>query len=398
MTRHIVLIGATGAFGSRLARLLAAIPDIALTFTARSESRATALAHAIRSTTATKCTITPLAFSHGKEASQRLAAMKPFLVIDASGPFQTASYATAQAAIACGAHYIDLADAPAYVLGFHDALDEAARAAKVAALTGASSTPALSFAAVRALSRGWRAIDDVKIAIYPAGHGDVGRAVVEGVLSYAGAEVAVQRAGGVGTVIGWGGRERVHVKELGTRMRSPVATSDYALLPALLGVRNVTFYAGLESRLEHYGLNAIAALRRHDILARPQDLAGVLHRVRALSRRFCGQRGGMTVDIEGIDAGGDAATARWQLIAEDGHGPYVPVLAALAAARRLLCSRDAVPSGARPAAGDLELAAIEAEMAPFAITTHCHRSAGTQARVHTQAGGAQTAAQKVANT
>src|ERR1700686_2412057 len=84
----------------------------------------------------------------------------------AAGPFQGAGYRLARAAIAAGLHYVDLADARDFVAGF-GALDAAARAAGVVALSGASSTPALSHAVLDRLTKGWRSIDTVDIAISP---------------------------------------------------------------------------------------------------------------------------------------------------------------------------------------------------------------------------------------
>ena len=73
----------------------------------------------------------------------------------------------------------------------------------------------------------------------------MGRAVIDAVLSYAGAPVGICRDGKADTVTGWGSVERFFVDGVGWRWRSPVATADYALLPAVLEVRNVRFYAGL---------------------------------------------------------------------------------------------------------------------------------------------------------
>ena len=57
--------------------------------------------------------------------------LRPGLVIHTVGPFQHQSYAVAEAAIAAGAHYCDLADARAFVRNI-GALDFAAREQGVA--------------------------------------------------------------------------------------------------------------------------------------------------------------------------------------------------------------------------------------------------------------------------
>src|SRR5439155_26558140 len=92
------------------------------------------------------------------------------VVVDAAGPFQGADYRVARAAIAAGMHYLDLADGRDFVAGFAT-LDAEARAAGVVALTGASSTPALSCAVLDRLTAGWRQIDRIEIAISPGNRG-----------------------------------------------------------------------------------------------------------------------------------------------------------------------------------------------------------------------------------
>lgn len=363
MSRRVVLIGATGAFGSRLARMLARVPGITLTATSRRNDKAQALAGELAKTA--RVPIEAMAFAHGDGAQSALEAANPWLVIDASGPFQNATYDTARAAVSAGAHWIDLADAAGYILDFPGALDTLARAKGVAAITGASSTPALSCAALSAMTQGWQQIDDADIAIYPAGGGEVGRAVIGAVLSYSGIPIPVWRDGKAITVTGWGVAERVLVPGLGARWRSPVATADYALMPALLGVRNVRFYAGLESPLEHLGLVALAQARRRGWLRAAAPLAPLLHNLRTLTRPFCGLTGAMVVQARGVDGSGQAGQAGWSLLAHGGDGPNVPVLAAVALTKKLL--RQSISAGASSAARSLMLAEIETEMAPFSI-------------------------------
>src|SRR5690606_15182262 len=76
-------------------------------------------------------------------------------------------YAVARAALACGMHYIDLADGRAFVAGF-DALDAQARPAQRLAITGASSVPGLSAAVVAAYLPRFSRLDAVEAAISPA--------------------------------------------------------------------------------------------------------------------------------------------------------------------------------------------------------------------------------------
>ena len=354
---RILLIGAAGVFGRRLAGHLARMGGIDLVCTSRSLAKAAALGLG-----------TPYALDHRAGLSQALAALKPWLVIDASGPFQSAGYDVPRAALEAGAHVLDFADARGYLLGYGAALDDLARAKKLVALAGASSTPALSSAAAIALTEGWRRVDRIDIAIAPGGRSEVGRAVIEAILSYAGRPVPEWRDGRLQTATGWGVMRHVAMPGLGKRLVSPVETVDAEVLPGLLGVRErVTFSAGLESHVEQFGLVALAKLRAGGWIGTVRPLIPALLLLRRLTRLPASDRGGMLVEAHGLDASGQAVTARWSLLAEQGDGPHVPVLPALAAVRALLAGT--LAPGARICAGVLPLAAIEREMQPLAIAT-----------------------------
>lgn len=358
-----MLIGATGFFGQRLARRLATIEGVELTLTSRSEERARALTQKLKG--GARCI--PFAFDRNDPSSMaRLRSLSPWLVIDASGPFQSANYDLARAAIGLGAHWIDLADARDYLLNFGTALDAVARSRGVAARAGASSTPALSMAVVEDLTTGWRRVDSIDIAIMPGGGGDVGEAVIRAILSYTGAPITVFDEGRQRGIAGWGGVRRTKIERLGTRYLSPVETADAVLMQRRFDVRSrVSFSAGLQSRIEHFGLFALAQLRQRGVITKIESLAPLLEKARRITRLFSTDRGGMTVTCAGIDASGRQTRARWLLIAEKGAGPDVPVLPAVALTRSLL--RGGERAGAEIAA--LPLASIEAEMSPPSLTT-----------------------------
>ena len=185
-----MIVGGTGVFGRRLAGHLAAHCDTRLIVTSRNADKAGSLAASLRSANPLR-RIDGKALETGTGLADILDEIRPFIVIDASGPFQGAGYDVARAALDAGAHCIDLADARDYLGGYGKALDQHARRAGCAALCGASSTPAVSTAAVTALTRGWEAVEAVDICITPGGRSEVGRAVVEAVLSYAGRPVPV---------------------------------------------------------------------------------------------------------------------------------------------------------------------------------------------------------------
>jgi len=95
--------------------------------------------------------------------------------------------------------------------------------------------------------------------------------------------------------------------------------------------------------------------------------AGLFHW--AINRLRWGEhRGGMFVEITGVDAAGDAAKRSWHMLAEGDDGPYIPSMALEALVRRCLDGQRPAP-GARAAIRELELAEYDRLFERRAITT-----------------------------
>ncbi len=375
MNRRVLLIGGTGVFGERLAQHLCPMAGIDLIVTSRNELKAKQLAarlvqaHPFASVSA-------IQLDHRHNLKSRLDQVKPFIVIDCSGPFQNAGYSVAKTVLQAGAHIIDLADARDYLKGYAGALDEIAKRHAAVGLAGASSTPALSASAARALCRDWQRIDSIDICITPGGKSEVGRAVIAAIMSYAGREIPVWREGRLSQTRGWLSSRTVTMPDLGKRRVAPVETLDAELLgPRHTVTSRVRFAAGLESVLEQWGMQLIARLAKWGLLRRPGRFIPLLLGARSLTRLTTSDRGGMSLTVMGLDVQGKLAKAGYSLVAKQGHGPNVPVLPAAAAVKALLNGR--IEPGARLAERALSLPDIEAEMAPYPIEANTvHVSCG----------------------
>lgn len=141
MNKRILILGGYGNFGGYVARGLKDDPAITLIIAGRNLEKA-------------ECFVADLIAANPAEAAlldisddlaAPLAALRPDLVIHTVGPFQNQSYRVAEAAIAVGAHYADLADARAFVCGI-GTLDKLASAAGVAVIAGARPVPCLTAA------------------------------------------------------------------------------------------------------------------------------------------------------------------------------------------------------------------------------------------------------------
>lgn len=363
MAHSILIIGGTGVFGKRLVRHLCGQPGLVLFVSSRSAAKAAAFVQSLNDARAVLHAVT---LDSRVNLQEQLDRIRPSIVVDCSGPFQGAGYETARAVLTAGAHFIDLADARDYLQGFAGGLDATARQTGVCALTGASSTPALSTCAVRHLTQGWQRIDTVDIAITPGGRSEVGRSVIEAILSYAGKDVPLWDNGELSTTTGWQNAKRIDMPGLGRRRVAAVETFDAEYLGPLLDVTSrVSFSAGLESGIEQRGIEALAALRKRKLIGAANALIPLLLKARQITRIPTSTCGGMVVDICGLDADGVAARAQWSVVARQDHGPNIPILPAAAAIRKLLSGF--VEPGAGFAHAALSLSDIQDEMGAYDI-------------------------------
>jgi hypothetical protein len=363
VTRPVLVVGGSGGFGRRLVQGLIANSDFTVIVAGRDRRRAESIAAAFPSGR-----ISAVSLDTATVTAEQLRRLGAFAMVDAAGPYQGADYRLARAAIAAGMNYVDLADARDFVAGF-GALDADARAAGVVALTGASSTPALSNAVLDRMIAGWQRIDRVEIAISPGNRANPrGLSVIRSILSYAGKPVRVFDGSKWTTRPGWGMLTRRDMPGLGRRFLSLCETPDLDIVPARFAPREaVLFRAGLELSVTHLGLWAASLAVRLGILRNLLPFTRVFQWAAELLATLGTDRGGMSVGASGLDAGGNPVRGMWSLVAERGKGPFIPTLPALAALRAIAAGR--LQPGARACAGVLDLTAIEREFAPYPIAT-----------------------------
>jgi hypothetical protein len=353
LTRPVVVVGGTGVFGSRLAEGLKRDGVRNLIITGRSE------AALMREARRLGCAWARIDIA-SDDLGDRLGDLTPFAVIDAAGPFQSYDgdrrYALAHACIGVGAHYVDLSDDASFTNGIQ-ALDDAARASEVAVLSGVSSVPALSAAAVGTLSRDLVRIDMIDSMILPGNRAPRGRSVMAAIL----AQVGQPLPGGAAH--GWIGVETIRL-ETGTgavieRLASPIGAPDLVLMPERFDCPDVRFRAGLELKVMHRGLGVLARMVRLGLLRSASPLLGFAFPLARLLEPFGTDVGAMRVLVRGENADGQRVERQWTLIAKSGDGPHVPAIPGRAIVRKLLAGE--IAPGARACLDDLTLE--ECEMA-----------------------------------
>ena len=330
---RVLIVGGTGVFGSRLARMLSE-DGWHVSVTSRSLSKAQAFCATYGGH--------PLALDRDGDLTNALVGHE--MVVDAAGPFQdygTAPYRLAEAAIAQGIPYLDLSDDADFTKGI-SSLDAKAKARGVAVLSGVSSVPALSSAAVTALAAELPTLDHIEAAILPGNRAPRGLSVMQAILGQVGAPVTLWRDGHWQRAPGWSDPRNYRLAPDLSRRAALIGAPDLLLFPEYFGARTVEFRAGLELGIMQHSLAVWSWLRARNLAPNPARFTRLFHRVAGWMEPLGTDRGGMVVHVAG---GGE--THSWTLLAEAGDGPFIPAIPALITLGKL--ARGEVPAGARPA-------------------------------------------------
>ena len=347
---RVVVVGGRGNFGARICRSLAADRDLEVLPTGRRELDVTAASF-----------------------PSVLAALAPRVVVHCAGPFQGQDYRVAEASIAAGAHYLDLADGRSFVANFASALDARAKSAQVLALSGASTLPALSSAVIDSVADKFDELREVWISIAPGQRAPRGAATLAAVFSYLGRPFTWLSDGTWRDAWGWQELRRIRFAGAGTRWGAACDVPDLMLLPRRYPtLQTVEFRAALELGIQHFALWLAAALRRRGVPLPLERWAGALDVAASLLNIFAGDRGGMLVTVAGRSAGRDKRVT-WHLTVPALHGPEIPSIAAALLARRL-AHGELSSTGASACMGFLTLADFEPEFSRWSISTTLEES------------------------
>lgn len=344
---RILVLGGYGQFGSRISAALARDPALHLIVAGRRIESAEQQVDRLRAGGASALlSAMAIDVSHAGFADT-LAVLAPQLVIHTAGPFQGCRHEVAEAALAAGAHYIDLADGRDFVVGI-DALDACARAAGRWVISGASSVPGLSAAVVEAHLHHFGVLQEVEAAISPGNRTDRGLATTRAILGYVGQPYPVLKDGRWRRVHGWQSLRRLRIEGVRPRWLARCEVPDLTVLPRRYPqLRGCDFRAGLELRRMHWGLWLASWTVRARLL---RSLAPWAGRLLAISQRWIdagSDTGLMAIELRGLDPAGKPLRVQWTLLAHAGDGPQVPATAAVVLARKL--ARGALPGegGAR---------------------------------------------------
>jgi hypothetical protein len=374
MVASVIVLGGYGNFGRRIVADLARDRDHRIIVAGRDAQQARAVTDEVGGP-AEPAVLDSRAPNLAAEL-QRLGAS---VVVHAAGPFQGQDYAVAQACIEAHSHYVDLADARAYVCGI-GGLDESARRKDVLVVSGASSVPALSSAVVDMLRAQFSTIESIEHGI-TSGAKPPGLAAMEGVLGYAGKPIAQWRDGTWRTAYGWQDLTRhSYPPPVGARWLADCDVPDLQLFPQRYApVRSVVFRAGVAMAAGMFITTAASWLVRAGLLKSLGPFVPTL-RSAALAIEGIGSKcSAMHVTVNGRDVHSQPSSRTWWLLASNNHGPHVPCLPAIALARKLL--RGEVDTrGAMPCMGLLTVDEILAVGRGLDLTTAVQAAGGCSGR------------------
>jgi len=359
MPGPVLILGGYGNFGKRIAEALAQ-DNIPIIIAGRNEAKAKALAAALPGPGKTAI------FDIRTDLNDQLAAYRPSVVINTCGPFQDADYAVAEACIAHGIHYIDLADGRDFVAGINT-LNTDALSAGVSVVAGASTVPGLSSAVLAHFDKEFGRIDNMRYGINPGQKTERGLATTQGIMSYIGKPIKPFK-GQARKTYGWQNLYRQDYPGLGKRWMANCDIPDLDLLAQHYGLKSIQFSAGLELGVLHLGVWALSWLVRLGLPLNLPKRAAFLLRMSDLLNRFGSDDGGMHVTLTGTAKDGASKAVTWTIVAKGGDGPYIPTIPAVILAKRLFAG-DTVPVGAMPCIGLIPLEDYLAELHGKAIET-----------------------------
>ncbi|QXH44960.1 saccharopine dehydrogenase NADP-binding domain-containing protein [Pseudomonas xanthosomatis] len=355
MPIRTLVIGAYGNFGRIICRHLDRMPGVQLVIAGRNAASLATLAEQL--TDSQRWCGDAMADGF----AEALRALRIDWVIHTGGPFQGQPYRVAEACIEAGVNYCDLADCRAFVSGIAQ-LDERARKAGVALLSGCSSVPSLSSAILDEQRHRFSHIEAIEHGITSSAKMP-GLSTIEGVLAYAGRPIPQWRNGRPSTVDGWLGLQLRHLPGLGWRLLNNVDVPDMAIFPARYGAASVAFKAGSGLMAGGLANAALALLIKLALVRDPLPWARRLYRLGVRVEHWGDGKSAMYLDVRGRDENGRPLRLHAQVTALDDKGPEIPSCAAVALIAKAAEGYRPQP-GARPCVGEISvaeyLAAIDA--------------------------------------
>ena len=360
--KQVLILGGYGNFGARIAETLVK-KGISIIIAGRDFEKATALQNQLKKENPTNL-ISIATFDANQELDKQLDTLKPTVVINTIGPFQTADYSIVKICIQHKVHYLDLADARDFVTGISQ-FDSLAKKNNVLIVSGASTVPCLSSAVLDHFKDQFSRMDSLIYGISPGQKAPRGLATTESILTYLGKPLKPSR-NQTEPRFGWQDLYLQAYPELGSRWMANCDVPDLDLFPEKYGLRDIRFSAGMESSVLHLGMWLMSYLVR---IGLPLNLSKHAKSLLAFSHVFdCvgTTSGGMHMLIKGINKEDYPTEIKWFLIAKNNDGPQIPCIPAIILSEKIIQGKLQL-SGAMPCVSIVTLDEYMKELEPFSI-------------------------------
>lgn len=331
MLTRVLILGGYGNFGSFISKTLAKDACLTVIVAGRSLSKAQALVASFDAANQAEA----VELDINQDLHQALATIAPDIVIHTCGPFQQQAYSVAEACIATGTHYIDLADGRDFVAGITE-LDAKTKVADVLLVSGASSVPCLTSALVDHYQSEFSQLQSLDFGISTAQRTARGLATTEAILGYTGRPFTTLIEGKSQPIFGWQDMQARNFSGLGRRLLSNCDVPDLALFPQRYPtLKTVRFYAGLEISFVHITLWALSYLVRLGLIRNLQSWAPLLLKTSYLFDFLGSANSGFYMNLQGQGNDGQTKEITFELIARSGDGPYIPCMPAILLAKKI---------------------------------------------------------------
>lgn len=360
--KQVLILGGYGNFGARIAEALVT-DNISIIIAGRERLKAETLRNQLQKD-GKEHQISVAVFDAHRELNEQLSILKPTIVINTIGPFQTADYSIARSCIQHKIHYIDLADAREFVTGITE-LNQLANDNNVLVVSGASTVPGLSSAVLEQYKSDFKTIESLVYGISPGQKAPRGLATTESILTYLGKPL---KPWGKQTkkCYGWQDIYQQEYPELGRRWMANCDIPDLDLFPNTYGINNIQFSAGMENSMLHLGMWAMSYLVRFGLPLNLPNHAKFLLAMSHLFDSFGTTSGGMHMLIKGISKNGKSLVIKWFIIAKNNDGPQIPCIPAIILSKKIIYG-ELQTSGALPCVGMISVDEYMKELQGFSI-------------------------------
>jgi saccharopine dehydrogenase-like NADP-dependent oxidoreductase len=296
----VVVLGGAGYFGRLLVEDLLATTAAQLVVVGRNRARLARLARAL-DPAGTRLGVRALDV---RDRGGLAALARPGdVVIDCAGPFQTRGLEALETAVACGAHYIDIADARGFLARVRERREEWDRSAATV-ISGASAVPGLIVLLARRAAELGATIDAVSTWMAPGNRDPRRHGTVYSLLVELGVPFPMLCEGRLVRATPWSRPQTVAFPApVGDRIGYLMSGVDSDVLPEYFpGIRTCELRVGSEVQL----LNAAVGLLRPIAQAAPRWFRAAVPLFRTVMA-LCGwlgsSAGGMLVRVRGTRAG-----------------------------------------------------------------------------------------------